>query len=100
MLAKCAEEVNKRPSCLVPNMVVSLHDGVLVYIDIEQKKTCTNPVDSDFLYFVNKKGENFQQLLAALYSVITRGRSTDVFTFVKYIIDDSNYPGNVIVFKL
>ena len=99
-LAKCAEEVNKRPPYLVPNIIVSLHDGVLVYINIEQKKTCTDPTDADFLYFVNKKGENFQQLLSQLYSVITRGRSTDVFPFVKYIIDDANYPGGGRVFKL
>lgn len=99
-LSKCAEEVNKRPPYLVPNMVVSLHDGVLVYIDIKQNKTCTDPAGADSLYLVNKVGENFQQLLSVLYCVISRGRSTDVFPFVKYIIDDANYPGGGRLFKL
>lgn len=99
-LTKCAEEVEKRPSYLVPNMVVSLHDGVLVYIDSRQNKTCTDSAGADSLYFVNKVGENFQQLLSTLYCVITRGRTTDVLPFIKYIIDDSNYPGKGRVFKL
>ncbi len=99
-LAKCAQEIKKRPPYLVPNIIVSLHDGVLIYLDSINKRACSSPTDADSLYFVNKEGENFQQLLSNLYGVITRGRSTDVLPFDKYIINDSNYPGNGIVYKI
>lgn len=99
-LSKCAEEVKKRPPYLVPNIIVSLHDGVLVYLDTKQSKTCTDSEGADAIYLVNKEGENFQQLLSSLHGFITRGRTTDVFPFNKYIINNTNYPPNGIIFKL
>ena len=99
-LSKCKEEINRRPSHTVPNMVVSLHDGILVYMDSKNRRTCTDSSGADFLYFVNKQESNFQQLLSNLNSIIISGRTTDVLPFAKYIIDDSNYPAGGRVFPL
>lgn len=99
-LEKCAEEIKKRPSYLVPNMIVSLHDGVLVYLDSKHHRACTNSSGADSIYFVNKEGENFQQILANLYSIITHGRSTDVLPFNKYIINNCSYSDNGMVYGI
>ena len=98
-LSKCAAEINNRASYLVPNMIVSLNDGILVYIDSKHNRSCNDSAGADSLYFVNKEGQNFQQLLSTLYHVITQGRSTDVFPFTKYIISNSNYPGGGRLYK-
>ena len=99
-LGKCAEEIRKHPSYVVPNIIVSLHDGALIYLDSKNHRACTTPEGADSIYFVNKDGENFQQLLANLYSMITRGRTTDVLPFNKYIINNTNYPSNGTVYNL
>lgn len=91
-LMKYKEEVKKRPSYTVPNALVSLHDGILVYMDSKNRRSCTDSSGADYLYFVNKTESNFQQLLSNLNSMIISGRTTDVLPFAKYIIDDSNYP--------
>lgn len=93
-LAKCKDEVKKRPPYLVPNMIVSLHDGVLIYIDSKKNQTCKDSNGADHLYFVNIPGSNFQHLLADLNYFITSGRTTDVLPFTKYIIDNTNYPAH------
>lgn len=98
-LSKCEEEIQKRPAYLLPNMIVSLHDGVLVHIDTKVNKICTDASTADALYFVNKQGENFQQLLSSLDYAITHGRTTDVFPFAKYIIDNTNLPGGGRLYK-
>lgn len=100
ILAKCKEEIKKRLPSTVPNMIVSLNDGVLVCFDSKNKRTCTDSRGADSLYFVNKPGENFQQLLANLNAILVRGRTTDVFPFEKYIINNSNYPPHGHVFSL
>jgi hypothetical protein len=99
-LTKCKEEIKKRPSYAVPNMIVSLQDGVLVYMNSASRRTCTDSKGADFLYFVNKIGGNFQQLLSNLNSMIISGRTTDVLPFAQYIIGDSNYPAGGRVFPL
>ena len=98
--AKCREEIKKRPSYAVPNMIVSLSDGVLVYVDSKINQTCTDSAGADYLYFVNKPGQNFQQLLVNLYSIIVKGRTSDVFPFEKYMIDNTNYPAHGRIFPL
>lgn len=98
--AKCREEINKRPSYVVPNMIVSLSDGVLVYMDSKANRTCTDSAGADYLYFVNKPGLNFQQLLVNLNSILVNGRTTDVFPFEKYVIDNTNYPAHGRIFPL
>lgn len=98
-LQKCVEEIKKRPAYLVPNMIVSLHDGVMVHIDTKKNRICTDSSTADALYFVNKQGENFQQLLSSLDLVITGGRSTDVLPFSKYIINNTGLPGGGRLYK-
>ncbi len=99
-LLKCGEEIKKRSAYLVPNMIVSLCDGVLVHINTKMNKFCIDSSPADALYFVNKQGENFQQLLFSLDFVITHGRTTDVFPFSKYIIENSDLPGDGRRFKI
>ena len=99
-IVKCLEEIKKRPSYVVPNIIVSLHDGVLIYMDLKKYRACTNPEGADSIYFVNTEGENFQQLLSNLHIIISDGRSTDVLPFNKYIINDINYPSGGIAYKL
>lgn len=99
-LVKCKEEINKRPAHVVPNMIVSLNDGVLLYMDSKNNCSCCNSAGADNLYFVNKLQCNFQLLLANLNSIIVNGRTTDVFPFTKYIIDNSNYPAGGRVLSL
>ena len=98
--AKCREEIKKRPSYAVPNLIVSLSDGVLVYMDSKTNRTCTDSAGADYLYFVNKPGLNFQQLLVNLNAILVKGRTTDVFPFEKYVIDNTNYPAHGRVFPL
>ena len=69
-------------------------------IDVENHRACTTPEGADSIYFVNKDGENFQRLLANINSIITRGRTADVLPFNKYIINNTNYPSNGIVYNL
>ena len=98
--SKCREEIKKRPSYAVPNMIVSLSDGVLVYMDSKTNRSCTDSAGADYLYFVNKPGLNFQQLLVNLNSILVKGRTTDVFPFDKYVIDNANYPAHGRIFPL
>ena len=97
---KCREEIKKRPSNAVPNMIVSLSDGVLVYMDSKTNRSCTDSAGADYLYFVNKPGLNFQQLLVNLNLILVKGRTTDVFPFEKYVIDNTNYPAHGRIFPL
>ena len=98
--AKCREEIKKRPSYAVPNMIVSLSDGVLVYMDSKTNRTCTDSAGADYLFFVNKPGLNFQQLLVNLNFILVKGRTSDVLPFEKYVIDDANYPAHGRIFPL
>ena len=93
-LLKCSELIKNEEAHLLPNIIVSLQDGLFIYL--YSSKPCTredkNNVDN-FYNVVTDDGE-FQFLLSKLNFYITIGRTTEILPFEKYIITNSSLPGN------
>ena len=100
-LIKCKEEANKRDPWLVPNIIVSLNDGILLFINSKDHRSCTDTNGADSIYFAKHPEGNFTLLLSNLNGVISNGRTTDTFPFQKYILSSPNFPpgGRILYLK-
>jgi hypothetical protein len=93
-LNKYSKLITNEESHLLPNIIVSLHDGIFVYLDSENNCTKEDKNNADNIYHVVNPDGTFQFLLSKLNYYINRGRTTDVLPFEKYIIKNSTLPGN------
>ncbi|MEY8554627.1 DUF6602 domain-containing protein [Bacteroides uniformis] len=91
---KCIDEIKSRPAHLLPNIIVSLNDGILIYLDSKNNCVRKDIHNADSLYFINNPSGNFQYLLSDLNLFISKGRSTHVLPFNKYILKEEDLPGN------
>ena len=91
---KCIDEIKSRPTHLLPNIIVSLNDGILIYLDSKNNCIRHDIHYADSLYFINNPNGNFQYLLSCLNLFISAGRSTHILPFNKYILKEDNLPGN------
>lgn len=93
-LSKCAELIKQEEAYLLPNIIVSLQDGVFVYLDTVNQCTCVDKIGANHFYNVVNPGGEFQYLLSELNQHITMGATTDTLPFDRYIIQNTEIPSN------
>lgn len=93
-LVKCAELISNEESSLLPNIIVSLRDGLFVYLDSKNNRTREDRNNADSMYNVIHPDGEFQFLLSRLNFHINEGRTTNVLPFDKYIITNNSLPPN------
>lgn len=86
-LEKCLLEIRKRDRALLPNIIVSLNDGLAVFIDSVNMHHCIDAHDADMLYFFEKPSICFQFLLSRIHLIMNKGRTSCVLPFDRYIIE-------------
>ncbi|MFX4155604.1 DUF6602 domain-containing protein [Aliarcobacter butzleri] len=98
LLDNYKELLNNVDDHLSPNMIISLEDGIIIFMDKKNNKTCENKVSSDAIYFFKHPEGEFQYLLTKLNQVINTGRTTEVLPYERYILKNTqNIPGNGII---
>lgn len=86
LLQKCADLIKGKEAHLLPNIIVSLNEGLIVYLDSVKNVILFDRNNADMLTCVNTQNGNFQYLLQNLNNYICYGRSTIPIPFDKYII--------------
>lgn len=97
---KCKSLIRQDSAHLLPNIIVSLHDGVFVYLDSWNNKFSDSKLNADSFYQTNNPSWNFQFLLSRINYFINSGRTTDTLPFDKYIINDTSLSGEWLIIKL
>lgn len=93
-LNKCTELIKEGDASLLPNIIISLHDGIFVYLNKAEGRVAESKLDADSFYNVINPHGDFQFLINNLNRYINEGRSTDILPFEKYILGDTSLPGN------
>lgn len=93
-LTKCSDLIKAEDAHLLPNIIVSLHDGIFVYTDSKMNHIREDKNKADSFYNVKNPSGDFQYLINKLNYYINHGRSTDVLPFEKYVIKTTSLPGN------
>ncbi|MCF6236327.1 MAG: hypothetical protein L3J70_08175 [Gammaproteobacteria bacterium] len=87
--------LNSMDEHLSPNIIVSLEDGIIIFMDTKANRTRENKVSSDSIYFFKHPEGEFQYLLTKLNQIINTGRSTEVLPYERYILKHTQkIPGN------
>lgn len=89
ILEKFKEETFKRDAYLLPNLIVSLNNGMVMWNDSASKHICYDAHNADSLFLSNRATGCFQFLLSQLNTYIVSGRSTATLPFDKYILDSA-----------
>lgn len=82
LLEKIVDKSNSTDAYLLPNIIVSLKDGIIVYIDDKERKICNDRKNATGIQYIHT--DNTQYLISVLCDVIRRGRS-QVIPLEKYI---------------
>lgn len=77
---------------ILPNILVSLKNGVCVFLNKDKGAVCSSKKDSTGTYFVSHPGGNFQYLLYELHNVILSGRTVERKSMNRYIFRKENWP--------
>lgn len=89
LLQTYGECISSSEAYLAPNMLISLEDGVIMYVSGVGNKVVESMTAATHLYHFNTENENFQYLLKKLHLFCTSGRTSDVFPFHRYLLQDS-----------
>ena len=87
IIEKLKEEIGKRETHLLPNLIVSLNNGLVMWSNSESTQVCHDAHNADSLFFTDTANGCFQFLLYQINQYITSGRSTATLPFDKYILD-------------
>jgi hypothetical protein len=93
-LTKCSALIKKEKTHLLPNIIVSLQDGLFIYLDSTKNQIRKSKANSDKFYNIKNPNGDFQFLLNEINFFINHGRSTDILPFEKYILKETSLPGN------
>jgi hypothetical protein len=74
-------------SFLLPNIIFSLKDGLILFYDKEKEEFTDSKNDATGIIHCNFPTGNFQYLLHRINYFINNGRSTHILPFEKYIIE-------------
>ena len=89
----CAHVKNQLDSmsvAFVPNMIVSLYDGLLAPFDKTNNKIYGAVSEGTGYVYGKSQHGNFEHLLDKLYQVIRPGRTVEVSAFEHYLIHEPN----------
>lgn len=90
LIDKAVEKIKAAESHLVPDVIVSLNDGVLIYLDKNKMSVVNSVKDATGVYLVACPYGNFQFLLTKLDYVIRTGRTVSDLPFYNYITKSSS----------
>jgi len=94
LLDKYIKLIKSKDRHLVPNLIVSINDGLITFIDKPNNKVKNSIRESTDAYLVNCYYGNFQFLLTKLDQIIKTGRSVSDLPFSKYITESTNLSDN------
>jgi len=89
IIERLDKTINISDSFVLPNLILSLHDGVISYFDKDKNMILDSKHESSGLILFNYPESNFQFLLSRINFFIGFGRTTDTFPFEKYIINET-----------
>ena len=93
-LAICSELIKEESVYLLPNIIVSLEDGLFVYLNTQTSSLKDDKTEANVLYNVRNEEGNFQYLLNRINYFINNGRTSDIIPFEKYIIKSNSISPN------
>lgn len=88
LLERLERIYNKTETYLLPNIILSLNDGIITYFNQASQQILDSKNDATGLVFFNFPTGNFQFLLSRINYFINYGRSTHILPFEKYIIEE------------
>lgn len=100
MLEKCKEEISKRDAYLLPNLIVSLNNGMVLWRNSSSNSICYDAHNADSLFLSDMATGCFQYLLYVLNKCIMSGRSTAKLPFDKYILGSALSTFNGKIFNI
>ena len=76
---------NQRERHLLPDLIISLTDGVFQYVNAKSNSLLDSAINADGILYSKLNGKEFQYLLNKLNYAATSGRSTSELPFTRYI---------------
>lgn len=73
---------------LSPNLIVSMHDGILVPYNKTNNSMCYSVADGTGYVYGNTQQGSFEFLLTRIYQTVRSGRTVDVSAFEHYLVGD------------
>lgn len=89
-LNKCLNEIKGREKYLLPDIIVSLKDGVAIFLNMQRKEIRRDVYNADTFYFANNPQDCFQYLLARLQEHMAIGRTSAIMPFNRYVINSDS----------
>jgi hypothetical protein len=93
-LTKYVELVRLSESHLLPNLTLSLKDGLFLYYDKNKNQFNVSKTGATTVFNAKTGSRDFHYLLNRLTEVIYHGRTTNVFPFKQYINPNDRLPLN------
>jgi hypothetical protein len=93
-LSLCGEMIAKESAYLLPNIIVSLHDGLFVYLDTNAAAIKDDKAGADAIYNVRNGDGDFQFMLNRINYFINNGRTSDIIPFERYILKSNSISPN------
>lgn len=91
-LKKYIELIKQSESYLLPNMTLSLSNGLFLYLNKNTNKILNDRNGATTVYNFQKESTDFHYLLNRLSDIIYKGRTTNILPFKQYInSNDSKY---------
>lgn len=92
LLEKIEELIGEKQNHLLPNLLVSINDGIVVYLDTLRNSLKNSVRGATHIYHTQPVPGNFQFLLTKLNQVITSGRSVVELPFERYVSPNQIIP--------
>jgi hypothetical protein len=89
LVQNIAELSDGQPRHLLPNMIISLNDGIFAYSSPRGNwdTGIFSPIDSSYVLHFNDPAGSFHVLLNQIHTMIVTGRTTRIVPLVRYIGD-------------
>ena len=93
-MGKYIERCKSNQKHLLPNITVSLKDGIFVFINKTEGQIKLDMNNATGLYHINNPHGNFQFLAHQLHKLIYSGRTTENIPLERYILRENSLPAN------
>lgn len=82
------DQYGKITSQEAPNIMISLSNGMITYIDRDASTVRLSPHNATGIYYADNFSHGFEYLLYCLYDIVKNGRTVDPVAFKQYFISD------------
>lgn len=86
LMQKICEKSKAEEAHLLPNLIISLEDGMIFFVDMTSNRLTEDKNGATGVYYTKNNNKSIQFLLHKLYNQASTGRSTERIPFDKYLI--------------